>query len=397
MDTNNGSSEVSIRDSQAGIALEDEIVIDQALDVPLAAHSEYLGHKYFASLDGLRCLAIGSVIAAHATVTARGEDHWGRQGVNLFFVISGFLITTLLLRERSRDGSISLKNFYLRRALRIFPLYYAVLALYIVIVLVVEGLQHPQGRQFFRNLPFFLTYTGNWFMDSTLGQTHFAHSWSLATEEQFYLTWPLAIWLCGRKTIIPVIFMSAVLVGALVLQPLAERHIIDLGFPGNTMLLSIATPICMGSLLAYALHFPKPFRWFYVVLGRWWSGTVFLAMTALLSVWLVRTPAQPLYVALWLAMAGMVGSVCIRDRHVLRPLMANRIVVYIGTISYGMYMMNQLCRHAVPLRLREYNVFLYFLASGGVTVLVASISYYIYERPFLRIKDRFRRVDAKPD
>ena len=85
-------------------------------------------------------------------------------GVELFFVISGFLITTLLLRERTANGRVSLKNFYARRTLRIFPLYCAALALYVIMVYVHE--RHSEaGQQFFHNLRYFATYTSNMFVD----------------------------------------------------------------------------------------------------------------------------------------------------------------------------------------------------------------------------------------
>jgi peptidoglycan/LPS O-acetylase OafA/YrhL len=370
------------------------------------AHSEYLGKKYFASLDGLRCVAIVSVMALHSFLDVLGVQRWGDQGVSLFFVISGFLITSLLLRERSRDGTISLKSFYIRRTLRIFPLYYTVLAMYVMLVLVMER-HTAEGRMFFHNLPFFLTYTSNWFMDVHLAHTHFLHSWSLATEEQFYLVWPVVIMLAGRKTIVPVIFMSAVLVLDIAARPLLAHNIINLGLFGNAVALNISPQICMGSLLAYAVHFPRSFRWFYPVLGRKWSGMSFFVLAALIVASSRFDPSKEpqdmtvvdylLFYGLYLAMVGIVGSACIRERHPLRPLLTNRVLVYIGTISYGMYMMNQLCRNAVPMGLHNYNQYLYFFATAGLTILAATISYYFYERRFLRIKDRFRRVEAKPD
>src|SRR5437870_3157565 len=91
-------------------------------------YGEFRQTRYFGALDGLRCLSIVAVVAFH---TLRGTSSpivlRGNLGVDLFFLISGFLITTLLIRERSQYGAISLKKFYIRRTLRIFPLYYAVL------------------------------------------------------------------------------------------------------------------------------------------------------------------------------------------------------------------------------------------------------------------------------
>ena len=123
----------------------------------------------------------------------------GASGVSLFFVLSGFLITTLLLREHDAHGRIGLRDFYARRALRIFPLYFAVLALYAAITFLTErdaqGHLNGAARLFASNLPYYATYTNNWFVDLKLnedGQRRviFIFAWSLATEEQFYAFWP---------------------------------------------------------------------------------------------------------------------------------------------------------------------------------------------------------------
>src|SRR5688572_19697502 len=98
-------------------------------------------------------------------VPASGILARGQTGVYLFFAISGFLITSLLIRERRTTGTISMRGFYLRRTLRILPLYYAVLLTYVIAVPILE--HGPDGAEFFANLPYFLTYTSNWFV--TLG------------------------------------------------------------------------------------------------------------------------------------------------------------------------------------------------------------------------------------
>ena len=116
---------------------------------------------------------------------------------------------------RDKAGHISLRGFFARRALRIFPLYYTVLGLYAALVFLSEKDPVVRG-DFFSNLPAFLTYTSNWFVPPAADKrVIFYFAWSLATEEQFYLVWPLVMAL-SRRTWVPVAFMSALLTLALV-------------------------------------------------------------------------------------------------------------------------------------------------------------------------------------
>jgi hypothetical protein len=121
------------------------------------AHQSFLSRGHFPLLDGLRCLSIVAVVWHHAAggTYQIGILTRGSEGVSLFF--SGFLITTLLVRERSSAGNISVRRFYLRRTLRIFPLYYAALALYVVLVIFIEK-QSAAGTEFWRHLAYFLTW-----------------------------------------------------------------------------------------------------------------------------------------------------------------------------------------------------------------------------------------------
>lgn len=138
----------------------------------------------FGSLDGLRALSILGVLWEHSSLWAGMSAPIatkGFYGVNLFFAISGFLICSLMIRERSKHGAISLRAFYIRRSLRIFPLYYAMLLVYALVVLVME--KGPEGEAFFGNLPAFLTYTSNWFVGA--GQDErviFVFAWSLGPK-----------------------------------------------------------------------------------------------------------------------------------------------------------------------------------------------------------------------
>ena len=165
-----------------------------------AAYNKFREVRYFGSLDGLRAISILGVVWFHTWyITAYYPVlrtmpilRIGEFGVHVFFGISGFLITTLLLREQERYGSISLRDFYIRRALRIWPVYYLTLAFYVSLVLVTEH-GSDRGRLFFHYLPGYLTYTFTWFAGSATSGVIFNFAWSLATEEQFYCFWPATL------------------------------------------------------------------------------------------------------------------------------------------------------------------------------------------------------------
>src|SRR5882757_1651062 len=142
---------------------------------------------YIPSLNGLRALSILSVLLVHVNIQNFHNNFWfpllldRELGVNIFFVLSGFLITTLLLQEEREERGISLKNFYLRRTFRIFPVYYILLLVYFILQL--SGVLHFITPSWITSL----TYTKyfNWNNDWET-----AHLWSLSVEEHFYLIWP---------------------------------------------------------------------------------------------------------------------------------------------------------------------------------------------------------------
>jgi peptidoglycan/LPS O-acetylase OafA/YrhL len=151
-------------------------------------------------LNGIRALAVLGVLWHHAGPAAGVQAiHLnGFLGVDLFFVLSGLLITGLLLQEQAATGRIALAKFYVRRSLRIFPLYYAVLAA-LSLYFVLSAGASSQREAFLRELPWQLSYTSNWVPIHSM----LAISWSLSTEEQFYLVWPpLLAWL-GRWSLWP--------------------------------------------------------------------------------------------------------------------------------------------------------------------------------------------------
>ncbi|ABC80935.1 acyltransferase family protein [Anaeromyxobacter dehalogenans] len=351
------------------------------------AHGDFLRSRYFGSLDGLRGVSIIPVVWHHVGGHRGGLLGRGNLGVDLFFAISGLLITTLLLRERDRTGTISLRGFYLRRTLRIFPLYYAVIALYVLLVAALAGAT-PAGQQFMANLPAFLTYTSNWFVDLGQGErVIFYFAWSLATEEQFYLMWPSVVRFAPRRWAPP-----AVMAALLVLGELA-RQAAHAGVPGGLPLrivASVASPICLGCLAAYALHHRRSFDVVARFVGQPWSaplaGAVFVALLI---------PAGTPHLLLAVAMALLVTACAIRPDHGLRWLLENRFLRYVGTISYGMYLFHMLCvnaaRRALPGGAPDVVT---FAAALALVICVAGLSHRHFESWFLRLKDR---LSARPE
>ena len=178
-----------------------------ALLVPVAENSSpaWLAGGNIPGLDGLRALSIAAVVLAHASLTWSGTtDHahplarLGSIGVDLFFVISGFLITWLLLREQRRNAVISLRAFYIRRAWRILPPYLVFLASLFAFSSI--GLIQITSRDWGGAL----TYTVN-FLPGT--SWPFGHLWSLSVEEHFYLFWPLLLIVLGPGRAVALSFM----------------------------------------------------------------------------------------------------------------------------------------------------------------------------------------------
>lgn len=351
-------------------------------------HNLYKQNSYFGSLDGLRCLAIIGVVWQHTCVNLLPLPlaHRGNVGVQVFFVISGFLISTLFLREKERSGGISLKRFYLRRVLRIMPLYYAILLTYVVLIVVFEQGSGPERREFIRNLPFFLSYTTNWFVNNEFdGRIAFYLSWALATELQFYTVWPF-IEKC-TKGILPVTVAVLLLVLSEALrQGLFDRWIAS-DMIGYTIVGKISSSICLGVILGHLLHCRRGFNMAYRFFG--WRFCSPVAMVLLIG--MLCLP-QFYHLPTYCVIAVLVGSCVVREDHFLSPLLKVRIVRHIGAVSYGIYLMHMLAFNVVKLLSGKINFqhdLLNFIGTLVVVTVIATISHRYFERVFLRWKDRF--------
>lgn len=352
------------------------------------AYRTFASTRHFTGLDALRAISVLGVIWSHVTAPhALRLLNQGHMGVDLFFAISGFLVTTLLLREYRQAGHISLRNFYIRRTLRIFPLYYAVLALYCVLVFAtMRGT--PKAAEFWGNLPAFATYTSNWFVDLARGGDHgvtFYFAWSLATEEQFYLFWPpllvLLLWK-AKPSWVPALAAIALLA----VQQAASTYGAGLG---ATILASLAPAILFGVAFAVLLDSPRIYAAVYPVLGH-------RAAAPLALVWLVaclQLGAPGLLTRF--VMAVLVTAVCIREDTVLHPLLRWRPAVLVGTISYGIYLMHMLAANAVRKVLGHAMGLDVFVLTSVLVFAMAWLSFRYFESPLMRLKNRFSA--ARPE
>lgn len=342
------------------------------------AHAHFTAQKRFGSLDGLRALSIIAVIWHHTAPsgTAHALAEAGANGVTLFFAISGFLITTLMLRERQRTGGIDLPAFYMRRSLRIFPLYYATLLAYVLIVYALE--RHSDvGRAFFNNLPYFATYTSNIFVPLD-GRVIFYFSWSLAAEEQFYLLWPLILTRLRSDR-----QAALLLIGVIVLCSIG--HLLH-----NRFLSAVPIAILGGALLAMALNQPSGFRRLYAVLARPWST----AVVVFLFGFSLATNQPYGFINAFLCVA-LVGCCVIREQHPLTGFLNLPTLVYMGSISYGMYLLHMLSKNLAVMGLRHLHLPVdglhVFILTLLISTVVAGLVFRYYESIFLGIKVRYAR------
>ncbi len=343
------------------------------------------------SLDGLRAVSILLVILAHVDTMPDTPlplaRHWdiGAVGVDVFFAISGFLITTLLLREHVRTGTISLGGFYARRTLRILPPFLAYVG--VLALLQQLGLVHLVPRDWIAAL----TYTVNFFdgISVPLG-----HLWSLSVEEHFYLVWPLVFLLCGIRR------AGCIALVCLLVEPIIRwcchryaGNVIDIDYATFTRLDAIAAG-CLLAIVAHRAGGALPSRAL-----RWMErhpAAFFTVGVSMLLVSVLVLSHSGKYVSLARHGVNAIALCMIIWTTTRVPTMwCGRVLnwsplAWLGRLSYSLYLWQQV-----------------FLDSGNsqrwmcrfpqnlLLALAAAIaSHYLIERPLLRL--RHRHSPAEP-
>lgn len=352
--------------------------VDPSLSEAQFRERNFANTSFFGSLDGVRAVAVLAVVWHHTVTPSSAFPLSGRGflGVDMFFVLSGFLITTILLREQDKHQDISLKRFYARRSLRIFPLYYAVVLGSLALAFVSDS---PQLNEVQSSAPQLLLYLTNWFPTVSL----LAISWSLATEEQFYLVWPPLQKYLGALALIPmglfIVVNQLVNYGFLFETQREELEILQVTF----------TPISLGVLLAYLLHHRFGDVW-RLVGHRLAAPILAIALVVLMALpndttSLVGTHRLSIHVLMTLFLAALV----VREDHSLATAMKQRPLVRIGAISYGIYLLHMFVRHVVVemvgLDLSGIPLGLFVIVTIG-TLIVSEISFRVFESPLLRLK-----------
>jgi peptidoglycan/LPS O-acetylase OafA/YrhL len=339
---------------------------------------------YEPALDGVRAVAVSAVVVFHGTGGAASNrlGRGGFLGVDVFFVLSGYLITTLLLRERVDDGQIAFRDFWLRRARRLLPALVVMLA--IAVIYEHAGAPQPHG---IRAAVFpVLFYVQNWHLVANPHASSLSHTWSLAIEEQWYLVWPVVVSIVLARRRRPAPWMLGALGGVALASALWTAHVYSPhsvhAFYGTD---TRGQDLVVGAFLAILLALRPRIANARQSAAVRAAGVVALAIL----VWAFATWRQDgayvyrggfLLVAL--ASAVLIFSLTQSEGGRLRRVLCTRPVVALGVVSYGVYLYNPLIVSIVnPSRTSQSGLALFLLRCAITAVLVA-LSWHLVERPF---------------
>jgi len=335
----------------------------------------------YRALDGMRAVAILFVLSAHArsSVDMPAYPQWwwhlgdlGSLGVRIFFVLSGFIITHLLLRESSREGSISLRAFYIRRIFRIIPPVIVFMSL-VGVGMALGYLQVPI-KQFIMALVFLGNYVG-----ASSGWT-IGHLWSLAVEEQFYLFWPMVLAFTIRHARYRWLFIFTSLVLSPAIRVWGQVH----GTGNPQGFIENSDALAMGALAAMIFSgagFVRLSR-FMESVPAWVSGLMILVFHyEPISEILKQALCYPL---IHFCVAALILRVIRVERDPVAKLLSMRPLVFIGAISYSLYLFQQPVFNRPPLEMLPgfpWHIVLVFA--------LAIASHYCVELPFMKWRERF--------
>jgi peptidoglycan/LPS O-acetylase OafA/YrhL len=337
--------------------------------------------SYVPEFDGLRGLACALVVAFH--VSLEGVPG-GWIGVDLFFVLSGYLITSILLREYEREGRMSLARFYFRRVLRLTPALLFLLGVY--------SIAPPFNRQPGHLMPvlYSILYIMNWISSFGLDRPQLlGHTWSLGVEEQFYLIWPiLLVFILGsfskrRSLLIVTILIALVLIWRVFLvRHGATRVRTSYGFDTRV------DTILIGCVLAIWLRNAAPGNQVIKWVAR--SSPILVMSLVMLTFTLDWSSAAMNsfgFTLLGVWGAAIIVAVVTPGPNLLKTILNWRPLIALGGISYGVYLWHFPILHVLDGYLQD-PISLFF-GTGVASIGIAALSYHVIEKPFLRLKLRY--------
>ena len=349
---------------------------------------------YRRAFDGVRAVSILLVALTHGGASFRG----GYIGLDMFFVLSGFLITSLLLEEWSVTGRIDRRAFYGRRARRLLPALFATLAGFWVLKLAMPDLDH--GWSFLPRTLAIVFYGGNWVLveagDRALGALD--QTWSLAVEEQFYIVWPLVFIACFRrrwrseKILLLLVGFAAVSAAWRAYLYAVPHSSIPFGPYGNSTYWrsdTHADGLALGCALAVALAIPrwralleKACRWTVPVIAALLFLGFVVDKTSIYTRWM--------YLGGWsavnLSVAFLLAHIYVRERAILPRLLGTSPLVWIGKRSYGIYLVHLPIFFAISPARVHLSMWPLFGLRMLVTLSIAAAMFRWVETPFLRRK-----------
>ncbi|HEY1984423.1 MAG TPA: acyltransferase [Terracidiphilus sp.] len=355
--------------------------------------------KHVPALDGIRGLAVLMVVMQHYGDLSRSDSQilrilniikeTGWAGVDIFFALSGFLITGILWQKRNEHNRF--KNFYIRRGLRLFPLYYAVWAFLAIYIFATH-------RPWRADYSAFLLYVGNFASRSPIGDFGVGHFWSLAVEEQYYIIWPFVLWrLTNKRTAMYVLIFAAFF--SIILKP--ALIVMHLGEWGYYLLPSHMEGLAWGSFLALAAVTPGLHP--YLARAGRLMPVVFFAILGLEFYFHGLPNTYPLADAFAIPLFSL-GAVLLIWNSLLPgslcgKLMNLRFLRFYGKYSYGLYVYHLLLARPlrrmiyVPLSTHIHSSLLagtfYMAICLALLTLLAVVSFRYFESPFLKLKQKF--------
>lgn len=355
---------------------------------------EIFKQPYYRTLDGLRGLSVLMVIMGHLGFnyvikhTPLFMD--SSTGVHIFFVLSGFLITTLLLKEKIEQGYISLKYFYIRRILRILPVAYLFLIVLILLniyyKLHIPAFDFIASFLFFKNLPI-------------KNEPFTAHFWTLAVEEQFYFTFPFLLVKSPRAYFQAIVF---IVIAVPVISLLGSSIFRFIHFPASIdLVIEFARYIFWKGPVMILIGSAFSILSFKNILKPAVGGRYYFLSFVLLAIAMVMQNRMFLfyrwYVSEYISaiIIGYVIVLIINGRDFLSAVLNNAVLVKTGILSYSLYIWQELfigVRPRVPWLtwLQGYPILMVVIIKLILVFIIGFISYYAYESRFLKWKDRFR-------